>query len=162
MVGWNYKAPLVFYNTPETTVKGKVKKAKKEAGKASKKAVDQAVNEVVIGQLPDNMTSEEAEKKEGGNMTMKTYLEQICKPYIEPALQAARKEDWEFVLEEDGDGAHGTRSLKNIVVEWKKKTGIQYYANPPTSPDLSIIENVWRRLKQNVKKHRAKSVDQLK
>ena len=125
------------------------------------------------GELPDNMTSEDAKRKEGGNMTMDTYIEQILKSHFVPALkklaaerggQILLEEDSDgaqILLEEDNDGAHGTRSAKNKVQAYKKKEGIETYANPPASPDLSIIETVWRILKQAVKKHKCESIPQL-
>lgn len=163
MVGWDYKGPLVFYNTPEITAKGKVKgkkcASKKKGEKtATQEAVTQAENQ---GQLPDNMITEEAKRKEGGNMTMQTYIEQMLKPHFGPALKELAAERGQILLEEDNDGAHGTRSIKNKVQAYKEKEGIESYANPSDSPDLSIIETVWRVLKQAVKKHNCASIPQL-
>ena len=130
--------------------------------KTTKEADDEAIKKArKHGDLPDNMTSEEVKKKEGGNMTMRSYIDQILTPHVLPMFDTARAEGLDIILEEDNDGAHGTRSEQNIIVTFKKKHGIKYYANTPQSPDLSIIENVWRILKQAVKKHKAKSVDQL-
>ena len=163
MVGWNYKGPLIFYNTPEITVKGKVKGRKWASKKGEKAATTEAVTEAQNhGELPDNMTSEEAKRKEGGNMTMETYIEQILKPHFGPALKKLAAERGQAILEEDNDGAHGTHSVKNKVQAYKKKEGIESYANPPASPDLSIIESVWRILKQAVKKHNCGSIPQLR
>ena len=41
--------------------------------------------------------------------------------------------------------------------QFKEKHGIQCYANCAYSPDFSIIETIWRTLKQRVKKHRCKT-----
>ena len=40
--------------------------------------------------------------------------------------------------------------------------GIKYYSNSSGSPDLSIIENVWRVHKQYIKKNKAQSIEQLR
>ena len=150
-VGFNYKGPLVFYNTPETDIKGKVKSKKKTITKnTNKKTVRMYID-------PDNLPEPEALKKEGGNMTMTTYIEQILEPYVLPHF----KDNKDLVLEEENDGAHGTRSQKKKVQKYKEKHGIKCYANPPSSPDLSIIEDCWRYLKQKVKKHKCRTVDQL-
>ena len=108
------------------------------------------------------MTTEEVKRKEGENMTMNTYIELIFKPHVVPALKQLTVERGRIILEEDNDGAYGTRSAKNEVQACKKKEGIESYANPPASPDLSIIETVWRVLKQAVKKHNCGSIPQLR
>jgi transposase len=36
------------------------------------------------------------------------------------------------------------------VRQWKEKHGLNFYFNPPKSPDLSIIENCWQPIKQYV------------
>ena len=40
--------------------------------------------------------------------------------------------------------------------------GFKWYANIPQCLDLNIIENVWRILKQRVKEHTCKSIEELK
>ena len=69
-----------------------------------------------------------------------------------------------FILEEDNDGSHGTRSLDNIVYKAKLALGpdFKFYANPPQSPDLSIIENVWRTLKQRIKNRKPSIKEELR
>ena len=165
-VGFGHKGELIFYNTPETTVKGKVKSYKKQSKKqdddaATQEAVNTAANQ---GELPDNMTSEEAKKKEGGNMTQITYINQILAPHFMSTMQRLEKEraGRAPILEEDNDDAHGTRSKNNKVQAFKERHGLKTYSNPPGSPDLSIIETVWRVLKQGVKKHKCQSIAQLK
>ena len=50
-------------------------------------------------------------------MTMNTYIEQIFKHHFVPALkQLAMERREDMLLEEDNDGAHGTRSARNKVV----------------------------------------------
>jgi transposase len=106
----------------------------------------------------DKVPELEELKKESGNMTMETYIEKILKPHVLP--HHAHNPD--IILEVDGDSAHGGRSAKNRVQKFKDQNGMRWYCNPPSSPDLSIIEDCWRYLKQHVKKHKSKSVQQLK
>lgn len=102
------------------------------------------------------------EGKGMGNLTMSRYLYDILQPFILPAVHEATANGQRFILEEDNDGAHGTRSKNNPVRRFKEENGIEWYANPPNSPDFSPIENVWRILKQRVKKHRCINLQSLK
>jgi hypothetical protein len=102
----------------------------------------------------------------GGNMTQEQYLH-LFKKHIVPIWEQHVRNGQPFVLEEDNDGSHGTRSENNIVVNFKRSLEylgrrFQFYANPPQSPDFSIIENVWRIIKQRVKRRKPTTVDQLK
>jgi hypothetical protein len=83
-------------------------------------------------------------------MTMEQYLTKIFRPYIENAWQEAKDKHQSFILLEDNDGSHGKKTSTNIVARYKAKIGIPWYVNSPRSPDLNIIENVWRMLKQRL------------
>ena len=102
-------------------------------------------------------------KKKGGNMTQTQYLEWIFKPYIEPEWRRHQSRGEPFILLEDNDGCHSTRSDNNPVIRFKRALkGFMWYANPPQSPDLNIIENCWRIIKQRVKQRKPTTVDELK
>ena len=101
--------------------------------------------------------------KHGGNLTQLQYLNYIFKPYIEPALRRAQLQGESFVLMEDNDNCHGTRSSNNPVFLYKESLeGFHYYANPPQSPDFNIIEKCWRIMKQRVKQRKPTTLEELK
>ena len=59
----------------------------------------------------------------------------------------------DFFLLEDGDNSHGNRGkAMNKVRRFKANHGIRSYKNPAYSPEINVIENVWRIIKQRVKK----------
>ena len=81
--------------------------------------------------------------------------------YVED-VQNMKKQDIEMLLKEDNDSAHRHASKRNKVSTFKEKHGIKCYANCAYSPDFSIIETIWRTLKQRVKKHRCRTEEALK
>ena len=98
-----------------------------------------------------------------GNLTMDTYIKVLKRTYL-PRLkehQNLYSQDKPWILEEDNDSAHGHASKRNKVKTFKAQYGIRCYNNCPYSPDLSIIESVWRMLKQRVRKHRCRSEKEL-
>ncbi|CZR58839.1 uncharacterized protein PAC_08731 [Phialocephala subalpina] len=58
--------------------------------------------------------------------------------------------------------AHGTKFVLNAPDGFKNKSNIKQLKpfHPPNSPDLSLIENVWRILKQRVKKKAKNQAEQ--
>ena len=86
----------------------------------------------------------------------------ILRPHVEPRHCLFCDAGIEFILMEDNDGSHGTRSVNNPVIEYKDSIGLHYYSNPTQSPDFNPIENVWRMLKQRVKKWKAESEAELR
>lgn len=48
----------------------------------------------------------------------------------------------------DNDSSHGTLSHDSIVKRYLEELKVEWYANPSRSPDLAIIEKVWRMQKQ--------------
>jgi hypothetical protein len=68
------------------------------------------------------------------------------------------------MLQEDNEGAHGMRSILNAPNDFKNKYYIKQLkpVHPPNSPDLSLIEGVWRILKQRVKARKARNQAQLR
>lgn len=95
-----------------------------------------------------------------GNITMDRYLSDIFIPYIEKYYTEAQEAGTGFILEEDNDGGHGTRTAYNKVQI--RRQVMEYYHNPPASPDMSIIENVWRYLKQHVKRWKPTTIEELR
>ncbi len=82
-------------------------------------------------------------------MSHRVYIDQILEPIIKPWLENGEQ----FVLEEDGDSGHGSKSKTNIVRTWKKEHGLKSYFNCASSPDLAPIENCWQPTKAHLRKY---------
>lgn len=82
-----------------------------------------------------------------GKMSQTVYLNQILRTVVGRWLDEG---DRDFILEEDNDSGHGRGPGDNIVKRWKDEVGLKYFFNPPYSPDLSPIENCWRKPNQYV------------
>lgn len=94
----------------------------------------------------------EVPSNENGKMTQEVYTTQIL-PHVINAMQLPacgdpqqgtdRVDGSELVLEEDGDTGHtGSKAAR-----FKRDHHINSYINAPHSPDLSPIENAWRKPK---------------
>ena len=81
-----------------------------------------------------------------GKMSQKSYIEQILEPIVLPWLEAGE----DFILEEDDDSGHGAADNNSRARRWKKEKHLNYYINASKSPDLSVVENAFQPLKQEL------------
>ncbi|KAF1808817.1 hypothetical protein P152DRAFT_496926 [Eremomyces bilateralis CBS 781.70] len=96
-------------------------------------------------------------EKPGGResgLNMIRYRDEVLRSHVLPLFQRFKKEKRALLLEVDNDGCRGTRSESNMISKFMSDCGIPWYADPPQSPDMSPIENVWRILKQHLKQRR--------
>lgn len=93
------------------------------------------------------------------------YIKSFLDPIVRPFFEKQRKEGvFDWVFEEDNEGAHGTMYTLNAPNDCKNHHRITMMrpGQPANSGDLSPIENVWKTLKQRVKKRKATSQAQLR
>ena len=76
-------------------------------------------------------------------MSQQVYIDSILNPVVKSWLEEAKRNDYEFTLEEDEDSEHDP-DKSNIVRTWKQKHDLDYYFNCSGSPDLAPIENCWQ------------------
>lgn len=107
-------------------------------------------------------------KPKGNSITQKYYTKRLLpsliatlhKHYNDPEHPEYKN----YMLQEDNDGSHGTRSKVNIAQEMKEKAHIKVLNHPPQSPDLNPIKGIWNIFKQRIRKryHEWKTYKQLK
>jgi hypothetical protein len=55
---------------------------------------------------------------------------------------------------EDGNSAHGHKSMRNCYARYHTAYGIILMPHPSTSPNINPIEKYWRRIKQALHRRR--------
>ena len=79
-------------------------------------------------------------------MSQQVYIDKILNSVVLSMLEV----DEDFVMKENQDGEHDSKNNNNKVRRWKTEKGLNYYINTSTSPDLSVIENAFLSLKQEL------------
>jgi hypothetical protein len=100
-----------------------------------------------------------------GDEYIEYFLEPVVKPFFDKQRAEARRRGivHKWIFQEDNEGAHGTKSSLNAPNNFKNEYKITQLRpiHPANSPDLSPIENIWHRLKQRVKKRKARNQAEL-
>ena len=78
-------------------------------------------------------------------MNIKVYKERILKKVMEGWINKGDK----FILEEDQDSGYDVGQQHDLRI-YKEQIGLEYFFNASGSPDLALIENIWRAQKQNI------------
>ena len=179
MVGYNFKSDIIFFDVNDRIDEDpswQVEVAGQQ-GWPQPVPVEETIDEVqrLMGEpnckhrCKDKQACKHAcckgyrAKKKGGNMTQKQYLEWIFKAHVELIWRQHQSQGRPFILMEDNDGCHGTKSEDNLVARYKQLLeGFLWYANPPESPDFNIIENCRRIVKQRIKQRKSSTIEELK
>ena len=90
-----------------------------------------------------------------GSMTADKYLDVLRKHAIPAARRLCGRWWW---LQDDGDGAHRAE----VVCDWKKAMRLRSLPWPASSPDLSLIENVWNIWRQRVQDRCPRTIAEMR
>ncbi|RFU26845.1 hypothetical protein B7463_g9491, partial [Scytalidium lignicola] len=100
-----------------------------------------------------------------GSFVQTDYLEQVLEPVIEVILEDFGVVTAEIgylpTFMEDGNPAHGHKSITNPCAIFREKHGIQLLNHPSTSPDLNPIEKCWRAMKQSLHRRKIQPTNEI-
>ena len=84
------------------------------------------------------------------------YMAQVLEPHVLGILEDFKQIcNIEHLFMEDGNAAHGLKSTRNAPAMWKALHKVPLLAWAFNSPDMNPIEQIWRIMKQNLRKRRA-------
>jgi DDE superfamily endonuclease len=89
-----------------------------------------------------------------GAMKQCDYLSQVLDPHFGRVLEefgAIAPGPVECI--EDGNGAHGLISYNNVCAKWRRDHGVTMMVHPSVSPDMQVIEDCWRYVKDKLRLH---------
>ncbi|KAF1965478.1 hypothetical protein BU23DRAFT_561027 [Bimuria novae-zelandiae CBS 107.79] len=150
-VNWYYKGPLGFYNDDVNmlTLPKPPQRPRKYKYETWQKYKERLTEWEL--KCPPAIKGDVG----GHHMTQEYYTEHILPSYIDAVQQArigATIEQREWLLQEDNDPSHGTKSFNNVSRKLKDVNWICTLLHPGQSPDLNPQEGVWLILKQRVKR----------
>ncbi|KAF2179628.1 hypothetical protein K469DRAFT_299468 [Zopfia rhizophila CBS 207.26] len=149
-INWYNKGPLHIYSDhdadnnllPKPKYPGKPRQRKNETGEQL---------QARITEWDANRPPEVEQEIKGAHMTQKYYTKHLLPTYID-AIHRARMRDplSTWLLQEDHDPSHGTKSLWNVAFTAKVHNWVDTTFHPPQSPDLNPQEGLWNILLQRV------------
>ena len=97
----------------------------------------------------------------GNSMTEKYYCKRILPYYINAIKSLCKTRPGPWLLQEDGDSSHGTRT-HGLASQLRERHRIKTLRYPANSPDLNPQEACWNILKQRVRRRRWNTDAELK
>jgi transposase len=93
----------------------------------------------------------------GGGMNAKRYQEQVLEAKLHDYYLRMSEERGYVVFQQDGAPSHRAKS----TIAWLSRNSIETFPHPPSSPDLSPIEPLWKTLIRS-RSHIPSNIEELK
>jgi transposase len=92
-------------------------------------------------------------EKENGQrgIGMRAYANQVLERHLGPLFLRAQEDDPCVFIIEDNAPIHGKRGAGSLCNRIWIEMDLHSIDWPPSSPDMNIIENVWRLIKQRLR-----------
>ena len=92
------------------------------------------------------------EKEEGQRgIGMTAYVRQVLREHLGPIFLKAQEDDPCVFIVEDNAPIHGKRTPTSAANRVRQEMDLYSIDWPPSSPDMNVIENVWRLIKQRLR-----------
>ncbi|KAF2820779.1 hypothetical protein CC86DRAFT_254595, partial [Ophiobolus disseminans] len=147
-VNWIFKSPLGFYNNEKDMLKPPKQPRRPVQSKYEMLEQHQKRVKEWEATLPPPLKVQSS----GHHMTQEYYALNVLPQYIKYIHEARLQEPQSWLLQEDNDPSHGTRSIDNVAESLRQANWIAAILHPAQSPDLNPIEGIWLVLKQRAKR----------
>lgn len=92
-----------------------------------------------------------------GTVNAEKYIE-ILNQHLLPSIESLQSINQEYIFQHDGAPCHKAKRVKS----WMSENNIPLLDWASSSADLSLIKTLWNQMKKQVRKHPARTIQELR